>query len=79
MVEEFKYSGVCVDRKLLGDVQLEKMAKKEEEWFGRVTWTSRVNGQVEVDRGRMVWKLLARPSMEYAALVWWTGGHSACS
>ena len=30
---------------------------------------SRVNGQVEVDRGRMVWKLLAQPNMEYAAEV----------
>ena len=35
--EEFKYLGVWVDRKLLGDVQLEKMAKKAEEWIGRVT------------------------------------------
>ena len=26
---------------------------------------SRVDGQVEVDRGRMVWELLARPRMEY--------------
>ncbi len=25
-----------------------------------------------------MWELLARPSMEYAAEVWWTGGHSAC-
>ena len=47
-------------RKLPGNVQLEKMAKKAEEWIGRVTWMSRVNGQVEVDRGRMVWELLAR-------------------
>ena len=31
---------------------------------------SRVNEQVEVDRGRMLWKLLARPSMKYAAEVW---------
>ena len=46
--------------------------------IGRVTWTSKVNGQEEVDRGRMVWELLARPSMEYAAEVWWTGRHSAC-
>ena len=48
------------------------MAKKAEEWIGRVTWMSRVNEQVEVDRERMLWKLLARPSMEYAAEVWWT-------
>ena len=46
--------------------------------MSRVTWRSRVNEQVEVDRGRKVWELLARPSMEYAAEVWWTGGQSAC-
>ena len=39
---------------------------------------SRVNGHVEVVRGRMVRELLARPSMEYAAEVWWTGGRRAC-
>ena len=38
---------------------------------------SRVNGKVEVDRGRKVWELLARLSMESAAEVWWTGGHNA--
>ena len=54
------------------------MAKKVEEWIGRVTWMSRVNGQVEVDRRRIVWEVLTRPSMEYAAEVWWTGGRSAC-
>ena len=42
------------------------MAKKAEEWIGRVAWMNRMNGQVEVDRGRMMWKLLTRPSMEYA-------------
>ena len=72
-VEEFKYLGVWVDRKLQGNVQFEKMA---EEWIGRVAWMSTVNGQVEVDRGRMVWKLLARPSKEYAEM-WWTEGRSA--
>ncbi len=76
-VEEFKYLRVWVDRKLRGNVQLE-MTKMAEEWIGRVTWISRVNGQVEVERGRMVWEFLARPCMEYAAKVWWTGGHSAC-
>ena len=25
---------------------------------------SRVNGQVEIDKGRVVWELLARPSMQ---------------
>ena len=38
---------------------------------------NRVNGQVEVDKGRRVWELLARACMEYAAEVWWTAGHSA--
>ena len=28
---------------------------------------SRVNGLLEVDRGRMIWKLLKDPSMEYTA------------
>ena len=41
-------------------------------------WKVDVNGQVEVDRGRMVWELVARPSMEYGAEVWWTGAHCAC-
>ena len=54
------------------------MAKKAEEWIERVTWMSRVNGQVEVDGGRMLWELLVRPSMEYAAEVWLTGRRSAC-
>ena len=38
---------------------------------------SRVNGQVEVDRGRMAWELIGRPSVEHAAEVWWSGGCSA--
>ena len=72
-VEEFKYlGGVCVDRKLRVNVQLEKMTKEADGWM------SRVNGQVEVDRERMVWELLAEPSMEYAAEVWWSGGRSTC-
>ena len=39
---------------------------------------SRVNGQVKVDRGRIVWELLARPSIDYAAELWCTGGYGAC-
>ena len=31
---------------------------KAEEWVGKVMWMSIVNGQVEVDRGRMVWELI---------------------
>ena len=36
-----------------------------------------MNGQVEVDRGWIVWELMRRPSVEHAAKVWWSGGHSA--
>ena len=38
---------------------------------------SSYNGQIEVERGRLVWELLARPSLEHAASVWWTGGNVA--
>ena len=38
---------------------------------------SRVNQQVEVDSGRIVWDLLVK-SMEYAAECLWPGGRSAC-
>ena len=40
-----------------GNVYLEKMADRAEEWVGKVIWISTVNGQVEVDRGKMVWEL----------------------
>ena len=39
-----------------------------------VTWMSQVNGKMEISRGRMVSELLVRPSMEYAAEMWWKGG-----
>ena len=35
-----------------------------------------MNGQVDVDRGRMEWKLVGRPNVEHAAKVW-SGGRSA--
>ena len=41
-------------------------------------WMSRVNGQVKVDRGRMVWELMGRQYVEHAAEVWWSGGRSVC-
>ena len=37
---------------------------KAEEWVGKVMWMSKVNGLVEVDRRRMVWELIGRPSVE---------------
>ena len=37
-------------------------------------WMSGVNGQMEVDRERMMWELIGRPNMVYAAAaVCWTG------
>ena len=30
------------------------------------------------NRERMVWELLAKPSVEYAMEVWWTGGRYIC-
>ena len=61
-IEEFKY--VWVDRKLRGNVQLEKMAKIAEERIGRVTWMSRVNEKVG-----------ASSETKYGVCteVWWTG------
>ena len=51
------------DRKLRCDAHLEKMANMAEEGVGRVMLMSRVNGQVEVDRGWMVWELIERTSV----------------
>ena len=64
-VEEFKYLGVWLDRKLQGNVHLEKMENKAEEWVRKVLRMSRVDRQVEVNRG-MVWELIVRPSVEHA-------------
>ena len=58
-------------------MQLEKMKEKAEEWAGKVEWMSRKDGQIEVERGRLVWELLARPGLEHAAEIWWPGGKAA--
>ena len=50
---------------------------KTDEWIRKVVWMSKVNGEMEVGRGRIVWELLARPSLEHAANVWLTGGQAA--
>ena len=48
-VEEFKYLGVCVDRKQRGNVQLEKMARKGRrvDWMVRVVWNGDMDEQSE--------------------------------
>ena len=78
-VEAFKYLGVWFDKKLKGNIQLVREDEGEGRRVGRegVEWMSKVDGQVEVDRGRLVWELLARPSLEHAAEVWWHGGKAA--
>ena len=76
-VKAFKYLGVWFDRSMRGNVQLEKMKQKAEEWAGKTEWMSRKDGQIEVERGRLVWELLARPSLEHAAEIWWPGGKAA--
>ena len=57
--------------------KLEKMTERAEEWAGKVEWMGRKDGQFEVERGRLIWVLLARPSIERAAEVWWPGGKTA--
>ena len=41
---------------------MEEIKVKAEEWIGKVVSMSKVNGKTAVDRGRMVWELLARPA-----------------
>ena len=76
-MKAFKYLGVWFDRGMRGNVQLEKMKGKAEEWAGKTEWMNRRDGQIEVERGRLVWELLARPSFEHAAEIWWPGGKTA--
>ena len=54
------------------------MANKAEECVGNVLWVSRVNGQVEADRERMVWELIGRLSVKHAAEVRRSGGRCTC-
>ena len=39
-------------------MQLEKMKENAEESAGKTEWISRKDGQIEVERGRLVWELL---------------------
>ena len=55
-------------------MQLEKMVEQAEEWAGKVEWMARVDGELEAERGRLIWDLVARPALEHAAEVWWPGG-----
>ena len=57
-----------------GNVQLEKMVEKAEEWVGKIEWMARVDGELEAEQGCLLWDLVARPGLEHAAEVWWPGG-----
>ena len=41
-----------------GNVHLEKMREKAEKWRARIGCMSRLNGEIEVDRGTLIWELL---------------------
>ena len=57
--------GILVNEKLRGNVHLEEIKVKAEEWIRKVVWI-RSEWKMELDRGRLVWELLARPSLEHA-------------
>ena len=47
---------------------------------GRIGCVSRVNGEMELDKGRLIWELLARPYQlyqEHASEVWRRRGKAA--
>ena len=50
------------------------MKKKADAWAGKTEWMSKKDRQIEVEGGRLVWELLARPCLEHAAEVLWPGG-----
>ena len=52
-VEAFKYLGIWLDWKNERNVQVEGMREKAEEWAGRTEWMSYVNGQIEVECGKL--------------------------
>ena len=41
--------------------------EKAEKWEVRIGCMSRVNGEMELERGRLIWELLARSCLEYAS------------
>ena len=77
-VEVIKYLRVWLDRGMSGNIHLEKMREKAEKLEARIGCVSRVNGVMEVNSGRLIWQLLARPCLEHASEVWWTGWKTAC-
>ena len=64
-VEVFKYLGVWFDKVISGNVHLE-MREKAEKWRARIGCMSRLNGEMEVERCRLIWELLASSCLEHA-------------
>ena len=83
-MEVFKYLGVWFDRWYERKCTFGEEGKWLEEMGGgggglaRIGCISRVNGAMEVDRGRLIWELLARSCLEHVSEVWWTRGKEAC-
>ena len=77
---EWKYSSILeyglIDG-MRGNVHLEKKGNGGG-GLARIGCISRVNGAMEVDRGRLIWELLARSCVEHVSEVWWTRGKEAC-
>ena len=48
------YLGVLFDKGIRENVHLEKMKEKAEKWRPRIGCMSRVNGEMEVDRDRLI-------------------------
>ena len=71
--DAYKYLGVWFDVQLRGKVHLEWMLKKAEEVRQLVGWLGRVNGVMEVERGRAIWELMGLPAVCYGDEVRWAG------
>ena len=39
---------------MCGNLQLEKIVEKAEEWVGKVEWMAMVNGELEAEQGRLI-------------------------
>ena len=64
------------------NAHLEKIWEKSEKWWGGgggKNWLyEQSDGEMEVDRSRLIWELLAKSSLEHASEVWWSGRKAMC-
>ena len=66
-LEIFKFLGMWFGKGIRGNVHLEKLREKLRNGvWTRIGCMSRVNGEMEVDRGKLILELLARSCLEYA-------------